>query len=197
MKFSESHQQILLNLARQSIAYGLQHHTRLPIQSMDYPPELSAILSTFVTLHSTDKRSTDKHSANKLRGCIGGLRAHQALIEDVAQHAYAAAFEDPRFPALTTPEFDTLRIEISVLSPQTIIKCQTEAELLATLRPGQDGLTLKDGNYHGTFLPTVWEQLPNKQDFVTELKSKAGMPSGYWSTTLQVFRYSTISFSEL
>jgi len=129
-----------------------------------------------------------------LRGCIGTLTAHQAVIADVAYHAHAAAFSDPRFPALRENELDDLDIHISVLSEPQIISFSSEADLLAQLRPGIDGLILRDLGRTGTFLPSVWESLPQVKDFWQQLKRKAGLPANHWSKSLEVLRYTTESF---
>ena len=176
----------LLRLARQTIADALQHKPSAVIIPTDYASELQLILSSFVTLHSN----------GQLRGCIGSLEGREPLVMDVANHAYAAAFQDPRFPSLQADELNQINIEISVLSPQTPIHCRNEQELLAALQIGIDGLTLEDGPHCSTFLPTVWQQLRDKQTFVRQLKQKAGLPTDYWSPTLTAKRYSTLSFAE-
>jgi len=119
------------------------------------------------------------------------LEARRPLAEDVVQNAFAAAFGDPRFPPVTEPEVDKLDIHISVLSPLEEMHFASEADLLRQIRPGIDGLVLEDGPYRGTFLPAVWESLPDKRDFLRHLKIKAGLPPDYWSNTLRVWRYTT------
>jgi len=180
------HQATLLELARSCIQFGCHHGQPLSVTATDYAPELQRQLSSFVTLHC------DK----ELRGCIGSLEARLPLVEDVARHAYAAAFQDPRFLPVTGVELPRIKIEISVLSPQARLPIQTEAELLENIQVGIDGITLKDGIRQATFLPTVWEQLPDKQDFIRQLKRKAGLPDNYWSKDMQVFHYRTFCFSE-
>ena len=180
------HQQLLLALARNTIATALSTGQNPPVRLDDFPKELRNIQSSFVTLRLNEQ----------LRGCIGALQAREALVVDVAKHAYAAAFRDPRFPPLTASEFEQVTIEVSVLSPQIEIPCKSEAELLQCLQPNVDGLTLRDGHQHATFLPSVWEQLPNKKQFLQQLKRKAGMPDNYWSKSLQVSRYTTTQFEE-
>jgi AmmeMemoRadiSam system protein A len=140
--------------------------------------------STFVTLHLD----------GQLRGCIGSLEAHRPLAEDVAANAFAAAFRDPRFPPVSRAEAARLALEISVLSPAEPMHFRSEADLLAQLRPGIDGLILSDLGRRGTFLPSVWSQLPAARDFLVHLKHKAGLPADHWSATLSVERYTTESF---
>lgn len=122
------------------------------------------------------------------------LEACRPLAEDVAANAAAAAFADPRFPPLTKNEFEKLEIHISVLSPPEELSFSSEEDVLNQIRPGIDGLILQDGFYRGTFLPSVWEELPEKKDFWMHLKLKAGLPVTYWSDTVRVFRYTTEYF---
>lgn len=140
--------------------------------------------ATFVTLEI----------GGALRGCIGVLEAIRPLVVDVARNAFAAAFEDPRFPRLTRAELPRLDIHISVLTPPEPMHFDSEADLLRQIRPGIDGLILEDRGRRGTFLPSVWEQLPKPDEFFEHLRHKAGLPGGYWSETLIVSRYTTESF---
>lgn len=180
----DKQRRILLEVADRSIAKGLERGVPLELNPAEYPEPLRVIRATFVTLEIADA----------LRGCIGVLDAFRPLVEDVARNAYAAAFEDPRFPRLRPDEFPLLTIKISILTPPEPLEFTSEADLLSQLRPGVDGLILTDKGRRGTFLPSVWEQLPNPESFLEHLKRKAGLPFGYWSETLQVFRYTTESF---
>lgn len=174
----------LREVARLSIDYGLSHHHPLPVSATDYPPILQQQGACFVTLNLH----------GQLRGCIGTLQAYQPLIKDVAIHAYDAAFRDPRFMPVTGEELPLLEIHISILTPDKPIEAADEAELLSKLRPGIDGLILKDGdNHQATFLPSVWEQLPDPHDFLAHLKLKAGLSRDYWSSTLEFSRYQALS----
>ena len=150
----------------------------------DYNQVLQEPGAAFVTLHIE----------NDLRGCIGSLEVQDPLIVDVVKNAYSAAFDDPRFPALTWPEFERLELHVSVLGPARRMVFASEQELIQQLRPEIDGLILEEGNYRGTFLPSVWERLPDPYDFITHLKRKAGLQPDYWSDTLRVSRYITESF---
>jgi AmmeMemoRadiSam system protein A len=181
-----THRCILLELARGSLAHGLTHGRALVVDPSDYPPELRAERAAFVTLHEE----------GQLRGCIGHLEAVAPLVCDVADNAFAAAFRDPRFPPLQAQELARLHIEISVLTVPEPIACSSEADLLRQVEPGRDGLILAEGRTRGTFLPTVWESLPEAKDFVRHLKVKAGLSPGHWSDAVQVWRYRTESFSE-
>lgn len=183
MSFTEPQGKILLDVAKASIEHGLAHRSPLTVNPLDYPPPLREVRASFVTL-------TIHH---QLRGCIGTLTAIRPLISDVAYHAHAAAFSDPRFAPLQHSELRHLEIHISVLSLPAPLHFTSEADLLHQLRPGIDGLILKDGPHIGTFLPSVWESLPNPRDFLQHLKQKAGLSPTYWSNTLTIQRYTTES----
>jgi len=181
---SETDRVFLLQLARKSIAYGLEHAKLLPVSNYDYPESLHVPRATFVTLHRHDQ----------LRGCIGSLEARRSLVEDVAYNAHAAAFHDPRFTPLTRAELDDLSIHISILQPAERLRFHSEHELLTQLRPGIDGLILQEGVHRATFLPSVWESLTEPQAFLNHLKQKAGLRMDYWSDKMQAWRYTTESF---
>ena len=175
----------LLALARASIQHGLETGQPLAIDLQHYPAELIVKRASFVTL---------EHQG-QLRGCIGMLEASRPLVQDIAENAFAAAFRDPRFPPLSAAEFADLDLHISILSPAEAIIFTSEQDLIEQLNPGIDGLILQEGYRRGTFLPSVWEQLPDAQQFLRHLKQKAGLPADYWSDSLKVFRYSTEMFS--
>ncbi len=175
----------LLQVAAASIAHGLETGRPLPVDAAAYPPPLRDPGAAFVTLHLH----------GRLRGCIGSLEAYRPLVVDVAENAFAAAFRDPRFPPLQPAETVGLEVEVSVLSAPEPLPVQDEATLLARLVPGVDGLILEDGPYRATFLPTVWESLPEPREFVAQLKRKAGLPASYWSPTLRFYRYRTQKFA--
>lgn len=136
--------------------------------------------ASFVTLRQDDE----------LRGCIGTLLAHRPLHEDVRENALAAAFRDPRFPPLSRRELPRTSIEVSVLSQPRPLEVSSEAEAIAALRPGVDGVVLAAGWRRSTFLPQVWEELPDPGAFLAHLKMKAGLPSAGWpaGTSLQTYR---------
>ena len=156
----------------------------MAVRSGDYPAPLQIAGASFVTLTND----------GKLRGCIGTLEACRALVCDIALNAFNAAFRDPRFPPLTADELVNLQVHISILKPATPVACESEADLIRQLRPGIDGLILQDGAQRATFLPSVWESLPDAESFVRHLKLKAGMSANHWSPTMQAFRYPCESF---
>lgn len=174
----------LRTLAAASIEHGLRSDRPLEVHLDDWPAALRERRSTFVTLHR----------AEQLRGCIGALEPTRALVQDVAMNAFAAAFRDPRFEPVTELDIDELEIRVSVLSPIEALDVSTEADLLGQLRPGVDGLIVEEGGRRGTFLPAVWRSLPSAQDFLAQLKAKAGLPPGYWSETVRAYRYTTEEF---
>jgi len=174
---------LLLDVARQSIEWGLRTGEPLAVDPDAYPPELREPRATFVTLRR----------AGELRGCVGGLVASRPLVEDVARSAFRAAFRDNRFPPLEADEFDSLEIHLSILSPLEPLSAPDEKALLDAIRPGVDGLVVRDGSRQGTFLPAVWENLPEPSAFWRELKRKAGLPPEAWSSRWEIFRYTVES----
>ena len=165
----------LLRLARRAIAEALGEPAAVHEQA-DWLDEPGA---TFVTLTRL----------GELRGCIGTLIAEHPLREDVASNARAAAFRDPRFAPVTQREFTDLNVEVSLLSPLEPLAAESESQLLSLLRPGVDGVLLEHGWQRGTFLPQVWEQLPEPKQFLAHLKHKAGLPADFWSRDIKISRY--------
>ncbi len=180
-KYNSEECKVLLKWAKESIQHGLETGRPIAPNLSDFPTKLTEQRATFVTLEKIQR----------LRGCIGMLQATRPLVEDIANNAFAAAFKDPRFPALKKQELEHLDIHISILSPSESLTFSSEQDLLAQLRPGLDGLILEEGSKRGTFLPTVWESLSEPKEFLTHLKQKAGLPKNYWSDTLKIQRYTT------
>ncbi len=180
----ESERGQLTKLAQQSIKHGLDHGGPLPVTIEDWPASLQSVQASFITL----KKNGD------LRGCVGSLEATRALVEDVTHNAYAAAFRDPRFSNVDNDEFLELQIQISILSSPEPITFGSQQELIDQLRPGIDGLLLTEGTRRGTFLPSVWENVPERNRFLQQLKRKAGLDPNYWSPTVRVARYTTESW---
>ncbi|MEN8174617.1 MAG: AmmeMemoRadiSam system protein A [Pseudomonadota bacterium] len=184
MILTSDHRLVLIETARRAIEYGLDHGSRPAFDHSLYPQALLSPAATFVTLEKV----------GQLRGCIGKLEAERPLAEDVAENAYSAAFHDPRFAPVSYDEWRAVEIHISVLSAPVALDFNSEPELIAQLRPGLDGLILKDGRHRATFLPSVWTSLPEPRNFVAQLKIKAGFGAAYWSDSLEAFRYETESF---
>jgi AmmeMemoRadiSam system protein B/AmmeMemoRadiSam system protein A len=172
----------LLSLARASIEKDLLGNSA---QGAD-APWLAQTGATFVTLTRE----------GALRGCIGSLSAARALGEDVAQNALAAAFRDPRFPAMTAAEWPQCKLEVSLLSTPKPLRFADEADLLAQIEAGSDGLILEADGKRGTFLPQVWDDLPEKRTFLTHLLKKAGLPTDMRLTRCKVSRYRVVKWKE-
>lgn len=177
---SSREQQDLLKLAADSIEVGLKGG-QLEVDLDAYSKTLRDPGASFVTVHVRDE----------LHGCIGSLEIRRALAIDVVKNARAAAFDDPRFDALTQQESENLYIHISVLSSPETIECASEDDVVRQLRPGIDGVILEDGVSRATYLPSVWEMLPDPQQFVQQLKRKAGLSLDHWSETMKLQRYTT------
>ncbi len=149
-------------------------------------PWLQAHGSCFVTLH----RDGD------LRGCIGSLEPYRPLAEDIAGNAIAAALHDRRFPPVEASELNALEVEVSLLTPSEPLPCGDESDALRKLRPGVDGVVIEFGTHRATFLPQVWESLPEPLLFLRELKRKAGLPADFWHPGLRISRYGVEKYSE-
>ncbi len=173
---------VLLPLARAAIASALG----TPCQAPEDAPWLAEPGACFVTLTQR----------GQLRGCIGSLEARRSLLADLKSNAVAAALQDPRFAPLTLPELDATAVEVSLLSPLQDMCFQSEADALAKLRPGVDGVVFSAGRYRSTFLPQVWEQLPNAEEFMAQLKRKAGLSADFWDTSVRLQRYSVAKWQE-
>ncbi len=184
--YSEDERKTLREVARVSIEHGLRTGVALAPDPGDYAASLRVERAVFVTLR--------KKTNGELRGCIGGLEARLPLVSAVAQSAFKAAFRDPRFPPLADEEFAGIEVHVSVLSPPEVVEVASERELCERLRPGVDGLVLADGGRGATFLPDVWESLPEPERFVCELKKKAGWAESHWSSSMRVEFYTSESF---
>lgn len=181
---SEENRKTLLKIAHDSIQHGLLHGVPLEVKPADTEAALREKRACFVTLEIR----------GNLRGCIGSLEPRAPLATDVARNAFQAAFRDPRFTPVTEGEIARLDIHVSVLSLPEPMLFRSEQDFLEQLRPGVDGIVLEDGWHCGTFLPSVWEDLPEKEDFLKHLKMKAGLPPNYWSKTIKAHRYTTEYF---
>ena len=176
----------LLRLARGSIAHGLVHEKPSPVDYTELPRALADTAATFTTLRCQ----------GRLRGCCGTLDAIRPLAEDVAHSAFRAAFRDPRFDPVGQRELDVITLEVSVLSALEPMPVSDEADLLTRLVPGIDGLVINAEGRRATFLPKVWDMLPEPQQFLAALKAKCGLPRDYRSEQLAFQRYTTTSYVE-
>lgn len=173
---------VLLGVARASIssAFGYEY------QADDKAPWLQEKGACFVTLTQNQE----------LRGCIGMLEAHRTLLQDVKANALSAALRDPRFSPLQVDELDKTSIEISLLSPLQALRFSSEQEAWAQLQPGVHGVVFEFAHHHSTFLPQVWEQLPNVAKFMANLKYKAGLPSDFWADEVKLSYYTVTKWKE-
>ncbi len=179
---------ILIDIARGALARALGR-PRPPGNAEDAGrdrPWLFKHGAVFVTLKSH----------GQLRGCVGSLLAVEPLIEDVRNNAVAAAFRDSRFSPVEPRELDDLEIEVTELSAPEPMSFTSEADALAQLCPGEDGIVLRSGDRRATYLPQVWESLPEPKDFIAQLKRKAGLPEDFWDDTVKLDRYRARKWSE-
>lgn len=179
---SDERGQILLAVARESLAAALG----VGEESARNEPWLREPGATFITL----RRLGD------LRGCVGTIQAHRPLLEDVRHNARAAAFSDLRFPPVERFEYPEISVEVSLLSPPEPFRFGSEEEALNGLRPGIDGIVFEYGERRSTFLPQVWEQLPDPADFLAHLKHKAGLAPSFWHPDVRLWRYTVTKWAE-
>lgn len=177
----ENFSELLLDICKKSIKEGFITGRNLQVKPADFSEVLQQSGASFVTLEID----------GELRGCIGSIIANKSLIEDIAQNAYSSAFSDSRFPPLTQEEFQNLDIAISLLSAPSQMTFDGEEDLLSQIEQDVDGLIIKDGYYRAVYLPSVWEQLPDKRLFLNSLKQKAGLWPDYFSNTFEAFRFRT------
>lgn len=184
---SPENKQILLRLARQVLTAAVRREPPPAINLADQPTELEAYGASFVTLTRR----------GELRGCIGALEAYQSLIEDVIEHAIAAGLQDFRFPPVQPHELDEIEIEISCLTSPEPLAYSSAQDLIQKLQPGTDGVVLQDGWRRATFLPQVWEKLPEPEQFLNQLCHKMGLAPDSWRfKKLKVFTYQVEEFRE-
>ena len=173
---------VLVAIARESIGERLGAGPAR--QRLD--PWLAHPAATFVTLRLQEE----------LRGCIGSIDPRRPLGEDVAANARASAFSDPRFGPLTVIEFEAVSVEVSVLSPRTPLEAASEAQAAARLCPGVDGVYLEYQGLAATFLPQVWENLPDPVEFLSALRQKARLPARFWDPAIRLTRYSVEKYGD-
>jgi AmmeMemoRadiSam system protein A len=170
---TEDQGQKLLRLARGTIAARLgvsDASNRIIPDNELADPAFQEQRGTFVTLKIR----------NQLRGCMGCLTPSETILEGIKRNAINAAFNDPRFPPLTTPELEEAEIEVSILTTPQELQYSDGSDLLKKLRPNIDGAIISQGMARATFLPQVWEQLPRTEDFLSHLCRKAGLSPDEW-----------------
>ncbi len=164
-RYTRDERCLLLTVARDSIDHGLRYQRPPMLSMVTFPSRLAVPGASFVTLRLV----------GRLRGCIGSLHKTRPLLDDVSHNAYAAAFHDPRFPALTPAELPDLTVGLSILAPGEPLAFNNEGQLLMQLRPFVDGLTISRGTRRATFLPSVWHDIREPAEFLRLLKLKAGI----------------------
>jgi AmmeMemoRadiSam system protein A len=185
---SETEKTHLLRIAREALELGVRGKVLPDLEFDSLPLNLAQPGASFVTL-------TKKH---ELRGCIGSLEASLPLAEDVRVHTIAAALEDYRFPPVLLEELSSISIEISILSTPKKIIANGPEEILSNIRPGIDGVIVKQGIRRATFLPQVWEKVPEINIFMGMLCRKMGAASDYWqSGNVEIYTYQVEHFEEL
>ncbi|MBW1998156.1 MAG: AmmeMemoRadiSam system protein A [Deltaproteobacteria bacterium] len=186
-KLTEEEGEYLVSLARKTIEERLLNRESpgdpVPVPSGKFKEKRG----TFVTL------TIDGH----LRGCIGHIVPQESVLEGVKVNAVNAAFKDPRFPPLSKEELEKIKIEVSILTDPRPLDYRDAQDLLEKLRPEVDGVIIKKGYHQATFLPQVWEQLPDKKEFLTHLCVKAGLNGDEWKNgDLEVLTYQVQAFEE-
>ena len=187
-KLTLEEQKILLRLAREAIERGVKGEELPYLNQSSLPQSLREEGSSFITLTAR----------GELRGCIGSLDPYQSLAEDVREHAVAAALKDPRFPVVRGEELNGIRIEISRLTRPIPLEYKDANDLLSKLHPHVDGVILRDNSYHrATFLPQVWEKIPEPAEFLNNLCYKMGVKHDLWrSKHFEVLTYQVEEFHE-
>jgi len=186
-RLTTEEKQTLLHLARQALEMGVRGQKLPPLELSSMPPRLQEQGASFVTLTIN----------GNLRGCIGTLEPYQPLAEDVREQAMAAALKDYRFPNVEPEELSQIEIEISHLTIPVPLEYSTSEELLSKLHPGIDGVFLRAGLRRATFLPQVWEKIPDAAEFLDDLCYKMGVSPDHWrKKALDVSIYSVEDFHE-
>ena len=179
----------LLALARETVRLALTSRKRPVVDRECITPYLARPLACFVTLHT--------RQGKRLRGCMGMFVPHKPLYQNVISRALAAAFGDPRFPAVKLSELKELELEVSILTPPKPLANKSPGDLLQKLVPLRDGVLLRSRFGSSTYLPQVWKQLPDKRYFLSRLCLKHGAPARCWKqATTSIKTYRAIIFSE-
>jgi len=189
--FNKEEKKFLLGLARRTMEYFLKTGRKLELKPHEVPSEkVIQDGAAFVTLYIGKEKI--------LRGCIGSLESRRPLVMDVINNAINAAFDDPRFYPVKQEELKEIKIEISVLTKPEKLEVKDKDDLLKKLIPKKHGLIIQSSWHRATYLPIVWEQLPDKVQFLSELCEKAGLPKDAWKDTenMMFFTYEAEEFEE-
>ena len=183
--FAEAYRDDLLQIVSRALTNAVMKHKHYSPARKDYDDALFDKGASFVTLKLN----------NELRGCIGTVVPHVAIAHDLADNAYQAAMEDNRFAPLTESELPKITFSVSLLTGFEAITYQDEQDLLSKIQAGKDGIIIRDGDRQGLFLPSVWAELPDKVEFMKNLKIKAGMNPSFWSNNIKVYRFRTVEIN--
>lgn len=178
---------VLLSIAKTAILQHLDPRPSLDTEKLlQAHPELAEAGASFVTLNKN----------GELRGCIGSIIARRSLLDDIINNAQHAAFSDPRFPPLQKDELSTLELEVSVLTHPSILHYENFDDLQKKIKPHVHGLILRHGMHRGTFLPQVWEQIPEPKEFLERLSYKAGATPAIFAQNPEISTYEVKAISE-
>ena len=188
MSLSEKEKKYLLGVARNTLEYRFKHEKKFQVQKKDLPNEkLAGHKATFVSLSK----------GGELCGCIGNILPKKPLYQDVVDNSLLAAFSDPRFKPVQEDELSLIAIEISVLSKPKAYMYQTTKDLLQKIKAGEHGIVLQQGFNQATFLPQVWEDIPNIENFLSALAKKACLEELAWQKPgTEIFYYTVDRFAE-
>ncbi len=181
--------EMLIALAKAAILVSLQQPEEFDLQqALEKYPQLKEHAATFVTLTTEPDE--------RLRGCIGTLEAYRPLYKDIIANAQSAAMRDPRFPPLTAEEFKQVHIEVSLLSQPKKLTYSTIEDLKKKITAFKDGVVLKHLNHQATYLPQVWEQLPDFDTFFASLCQKANLNTDCLLSHPEIFLYQVTKYKE-
>lgn len=184
---TDAERHFLLKIAREALENGVLGKPPPVLQLEQLSNNLRKAGASFVTITRR----------GMLRGCIGALEPYQELVEDVIEHAAAAALEDYRFPPVQPDELSEICIEISCLTVPKILEYENDQDLMARLRPGVDGVVVRDGFRRATFLPQVWEKIPQPANFMSQLCQKMGASADLWRRKkLEILTYQVEEFHD-
>jgi AmmeMemoRadiSam system protein B/AmmeMemoRadiSam system protein A len=187
-RFNDQQRSELTRIAWSAIDHGLNYGRQLILSLDGYGSLFIEPAASFITFTTAE---------GKLRGCMGNLSGSEPLLHSISNNAFNAGFTDPRFDPLTIEERVQTHLEISVLSQWTRLEGDSEEEILAGVRPFIDGLILIENHRRGTFLPSVWKSISDPEEFLRQLKGKAGLDGDYWSDAIEVYRYTTESWQDI
>ena len=184
--FASLYKKNLRNIAKISLEKAVIKQKHYSPSRRSFPEDVFDKGASFITIYKN----------GELRGCIGSVLPTMSIAQNIADNTYSAALEDSRFSAITEDELPYLTYSISLLSGFEEIKYSNEADLLNQIQNNIDGIVIRDGDRQGVFLPSVWEQLPDKEEFFKQLKVKAGMNPEYWNNRIKVYRFRTVEVKD-